>query len=171
LLRERCGEVMTNVNALLYAATSPERFATVFYAVYDDESRTLHYVNAGHPPALVLRTPPNPAAALASAGQHSCVELNSGVPPVGIFEALSTSEQSTQLAPGDWLVIYSDGLIEAENDRGEEFGLERIRRTLHANVFAASAEAMCQGILRAVREYSRGRPQSDDITLAVARVR
>jgi serine phosphatase RsbU (regulator of sigma subunit) len=173
LLLDRCGEVMTNVNTLLYAATSPERFATVFYAVYDDDSRTLHYVNAGHPPALLFRTPslPGPAAALASANQQACVKLNSGVPPVGIFEALPTSEQSTQLAPGDWLVIYSDGLSEAENAQGEEFGLERIMQALRANVRAPSAEAMCQGILRSVLEYSRGRPQADDITLTVAHVR
>jgi sigma-B regulation protein RsbU (phosphoserine phosphatase) len=173
LLLDRCGEVMTNVNTLLYAATSPERFATVFYAVYDDDSRTLHYVNAGHPPALLFRTPslPGPAAALASANQQASVKLNSGVPPVGIFEALPTSEQSTQLAPGDWLVIYSDGLSEAENAQGEEFGLERIMQALRANVRAPSAEAMCQGILRSVLEYSRGRPQADDITLTVAHVR
>jgi len=67
-------------------------------------------------------------------------------------------------------VIYSDGLSEAMNDREEEFGADRLMRTVVEAVGAPSAEAMCQQILRAVQEHSRGRAQSDDITLTVAHV-
>jgi sigma-B regulation protein RsbU (phosphoserine phosphatase) len=98
------------------------------------------------------------------------VRLNSGSPPVGVFEALSATEQHVQLFPGDWLVIYSDGLSEAMNDRDEEFGSDRLMRTVVENLAAPNAETMCQHILRAVHEYSRGRAQSDDITLTVAHV-
>jgi sigma-B regulation protein RsbU (phosphoserine phosphatase) len=69
------------------------------------------------------------------------------------------------------LVIYSDGLSEAMNDREEEFGADRLMRTVVEYLAAPNAEAMCQHILRAVLEYSRGHAQSDDITLTVAHVR
>ena len=174
VLQERCGEVMTNVNTLIYEATDRDRFATVFYAVYDDSSRMLHYVNAGHTPPLLFR----PSAAARAVGgstepaprEHYWMHLNSGSPPVGVFKALSTTDQHVQLLPGDWLVIYSDGLSEAMNDREEEFGSERLMRTVVENLAAPNAETMCQHILRTVNEYSRGRPQADDITLTVAHV-
>jgi len=174
VLRERCGQVMANVNTLIYEATDRDRFATVFYAVYDDSSRVLHYVNAGHAPPMVFR-PTSAARAVGGTAepaprQDSWVHLDSGSPPVGVFEALPATEQQVQLFPGDWLVIYSDGLSEAMNDREEEFGADRLMRTVVEAVGAPSAEAMCQQILRAVQEHSRGRAQSDDITLTVAHV-
>jgi serine phosphatase RsbU (regulator of sigma subunit) len=175
VLRERCGEVMANVNTLIYEATDRDRFATVFYAVYDDSSRMLHYVNAGHTPPLLLR--PSPAARAVGGTsepaprEHHWVYLYSGSPPLGVFEALPAAEQHLQLLPGDWLVIYSDGLSEAMNDREEEFGTERLVRTVEEYLAAPDAEGMCQHILRAVHEYSLGHAQSDDITLTVAHVR
>jgi serine phosphatase RsbU (regulator of sigma subunit) len=174
VLRERCGQVMANVNTLIYEATDRDRFATVFYAVYDDNSRILHYVNAGHTAPLLLRTSPAARAVGGTtefAREHSWIHLNSGSAPVGVFEALPAMEQQVQLLPGDWLVIYSDGLSEAMNDREEEFGADRLMRTVVEYLAAPNAEAMCQHILRAVLEYSRGHAQSDDITLTVAHVR
>ena len=174
LLREHCGQVMANVNTLIYEATDRDRFATVFYAVYEDSSRILHYVNAGHTPPLLFR-PSSSARAVGGNVEPAPREdywehLNSGSPPVGVFEALPTKEQHVQLLPGDWLVIYSDGLSEAMNDREEEFGADRVMRTVIEYGAAPNAEAMCQYILHAVQEHSRGRAQSDDITLTVAHV-
>jgi serine phosphatase RsbU (regulator of sigma subunit) len=174
VLRERCGQVMTSVNTLIYEATDHDRFATVFYAVYEDSSRILHYANAGHTAPLLLRRSPAARAVGGTAEfaprEHSWIHLNSGSPPVGVFEALPASEQQVQLLPGDWLVIYSDGLSEAENDREEEFGADRLMHTVVEHLAAPNAAAMCQHILRAVHEYSRGHAQSDDMTLTVAHV-
>jgi serine phosphatase RsbU (regulator of sigma subunit) len=174
VLRERCGQVMANVNTLIYEATDRDRFATVFYAVYEDNSRILHYVNAGHTAPLLLR----PSSAARAVGgttelgrEHSWTHLNSGSAPVGVFEALPAAEQHVQLLPGDWLVIYSDGLSEAMNDREEEFGADRLMHAVLEYLAAPSAEAMCQHIMGTVLEYSRGHAQSDDITLTVAHVR
>jgi sigma-B regulation protein RsbU (phosphoserine phosphatase) len=165
---------MTSVNTLIYEATDHDRFATVFYAVYEDSSRILHYANAGHTAPLLLRRSPAARAVGGTAEfaprEHSWIHLNSGSPPVGVFEALPAAEQQVQLLPGDWLVIYSDGLSEAENDREEEFGADRLMHTVVEHLAAPNAAAMCQHILRAVHEYSRGHAQSDDMTLTVAHV-
>ena len=158
---ERCGDVVTEVNALLYGATDPGRFATLFYGVYDDVARRLIYSNAGHEPGLLLRAGAN--------RQPAYVRLEAGTPPVGIFATLPAVQSTVEMEPGDWLAIFSDGIPEALNQKEEEFGRERLLEILIGKR-QRSAEEMRDTILGEVTKFCDGRPQSDDLTLIVARV-
>jgi len=196
LLGDRCGEVMAVANSLLFESTDPERFATAFYGVYDDSARRLTYVNAGHHPPLVMRSRPLPLPARASvaaasapvagsertasavqalpqsaspAPEPAVQALEPGAPPLGLFQTLPTAEQHIALEPGDWLLIFSDGIPEALDDRDEEFGQQRITEIVRRSSCVSAVE-MRDAILAAVRDHSAGRPASDDLTLIAARV-
>jgi sigma-B regulation protein RsbU (phosphoserine phosphatase) len=107
-----CGEVLAQLNGSLYEATDAGMFATVFYAVYDESSRVLTYANAGHEPPVLLRS---------ATGDTACERLDSKTPPVGMLPTLPALQTSLQLIPGDWLLIFTDGVTEAPNENGEEF--------------------------------------------------
>ena len=176
LLGDRCGEMVTKVNALLYETTTAERFVTVFYGVYDDATHLLTYANAGHEPPLLVRARVVSAAHAATERgggwvepHPTCVRLDSGTPPVGIFPTLPAVQQIVQLVPGDWLLIFSDGITEAMNEKEEEFGRERLLEVVLRNR-KLTAEKMRHAILTEIVSYSGARPQSDDLTLIVARV-
>lgn len=96
------------------------------------------------------------------------VDLNVGVPPVGMFPALATRNETLQLHGGDWLVIFSDGVSEALNVSGEEFGRDRILGLVREN-HMATVESMRDLLDGAVRDYSCGRPQFDDLTFIVSK--
>jgi len=161
LFGERCGEVVTEVNALLYGATDSDRFATLFYGVYDAATRQLTYSNAGHEPALLVRA--------GGKRRPTCVWLDAGTPPVGIFATLPAVQSAVELEQGDWLAIFSDGIPEARNENEEEFGRERLLEVLMANRQRSAAE-MRDGILDEVTRFSGAQPQPDDWTFIVARV-
>jgi sigma-B regulation protein RsbU (phosphoserine phosphatase) len=157
---EQCGNVVREVNALLYGATDPDRFATLFYGVYDDVMRRLTYSNAGHEPALLVRA--------GVKRQPTYMRLEVGTPPVGIFATLPAVQSTVELEEGDWLAIFSDGIPEALNQKQEEFGCERLLDILMGNRQRSAAE-MRDAILSEVVKFSNGCPQSDDLTLIVAR--
>jgi serine phosphatase RsbU (regulator of sigma subunit) len=180
LLGSRCGELVSTLNGLLYEATSPERFATVFYAIYEDATRQLTYVNSGHLPPLVLRGDGMGAVAAAGHGAAGvraraegapmvCERLETGTPPLGIFQTIPTAEGSVKLEPGDWLLIFSDGISETANEQDVEFGVERLMEVVERNRHRR-AEEMRHAILSEVRAHNGGRPAADDLTLIVARV-
>ncbi len=157
---ERCGDVVTKVNALLYGATDLDRFATLFYGVYDDATRRLIYSNAGHEPALLVRAE--------AKRQPTYVRMEAETLPVGIFASLPAVQSTAELKQGDWLAIFSDGIPEALNQNEEEFGRERLLETLMRNRQRTAGE-MRDAILGEVTKFSDGCPQSDDLTLIVAR--
>lgn len=158
LFQDRCGELLSQLNTLLYESTDPGMFATVFYAVYDESSRVLTYANAGHEPPMLVR-----------AASREYVRLESQTLPAGICQAIPALQTSLQLDPGDWLLIFTDGITEALNTHGEEFGTERITAIMHANL-SQTAETACDEILAALKNHSQGLPQSDDVTLITAHV-
>ncbi len=158
LLGDRCGDVVARVNALLYEATDASKFATLFYAVYVDETRQLTYLNAGHEPPLLV-----------DAARTGARDLSFGTPPVGVFPAIPAGEQTVELAPGEWLLIFSDGLTEALDEHEEQFGRERVVQVVLKNP-RRSASEMRNAILAEVRSHSSGRPLADDLTLVVAHV-
>ena len=148
--------VMAAVNRQVYQSSLADRYATVFYGVFDEGTRTLHYVNAGHNPPLVIRR------------DRSIGWLETGGAPVGMFPDWAYEEGTLQLDPGDLVVAYTDGVIEAENPEGEEWGAEGLRRA------AAASESPCpddivHAIFTSMDEFSRCR-QTDDATVAVLRV-
>jgi sigma-B regulation protein RsbU (phosphoserine phosphatase) len=177
LVGERCADLAARVNGLLYESTDDARYATIFYGIYDDAARSLVYVNAGHNPPLLVR-----AGQTVSAGADggvatltetvpACRALEVVIPPVGLFPSLAVAEQRVQLESGEWLVIYSDGLTEAINGHGEEFGVDRLAAVVSREQnHGATAGTMRDAIISAVRAHTGDLPQADDITLIVARV-
>jgi serine phosphatase RsbU (regulator of sigma subunit) len=155
--QDRCGELLSHLNTLLYESTDPGVFATVFYAVYDESSRVLTYANAGHEPPIL-----RPAS-------RECLRLNSQTPPAGICSSMPALQASVRLEPGDWLLIFTDGITEALNTDDEQFGTDRLLAAMDGN-FECGAEEARSRILAAVRDHSRGLAQWDDMTLIVAHV-
>jgi sigma-B regulation protein RsbU (phosphoserine phosphatase) len=159
-LGDCCGEVLAQLNTSVYEATDAGMFATVFYAVYDESSRVLTYANAGHKPPVLLRSVP---------GRPASESLDSKTPPVGVLPAVPALQTSLQLIPGDWLLIFTDGVTEATNENGEEFGRERVSAVMARNV-GRTADEMRDAVLAELRSHSRGVVQRDDVTLIAARV-
>jgi sigma-B regulation protein RsbU (phosphoserine phosphatase) len=153
---DRCGEVLAKASHMLFETTTAERFATVFYGVYDPATRVLTYANAGHCPPMLVRG-------------GDCMRLGSLTPPAGMMAALPALQQSVELAPGDWLLIFSDGIQEAAGDSGEDFGDGGLLDSL-GRLGKGTAAEVCAGIVDEVRDYIRERRQADDITLIAVRV-
>jgi sigma-B regulation protein RsbU (phosphoserine phosphatase) len=145
------------VNALFFGSTFAERFATMFFAVYDDASRQLRYVNCGHNHPLVLR----------ASGEALWLESSATV--LGLFPDWDCTLVELQLAPGDTLIVYSDGVTEARSDDGEFFGDKRLLETVRAHSRLPVTEMM-NAVVADVQRFS-GSVQEDDLTVLVARVR
>jgi Stage II sporulation protein E (SpoIIE) len=104
--------VVHAVNRQLHASSPADRYATLFYGVFDEATHRLEYVNAGHNPPLLIR------------GGNSLVGLETGGPPVGIFADSVYSAGIVQLNAGDLIVAYTDGVVEARDTAGEEWGVQ-----------------------------------------------
>jgi phosphoserine phosphatase RsbU/P len=104
-----------------YASSLADRYATVFYGVFDRWTRMLRYVNAGHPPPVVLR-------------RNGVIDrLEMGGAPIGMFPDSSYDEGVVQLDPGDVVITYTDGVIEAVNQSGEEWGVQVLLKATAAS--------------------------------------
>jgi sigma-B regulation protein RsbU (phosphoserine phosphatase) len=145
------------LNRHLYHSTTPEKYATLFLAIYDRSRRTLRYANAGHLPALLLRT------------DGSLRKLTSGGMVIGLFEEISIDEAEIELQPGDLVVAFSDGVTEPENEFGE-FGEVRLIELLRENSQLPLAR-ISDEITQAVNDWIGGAEQPDDLTLLLARPR
>ena len=151
-------EIVARVNRLLADASPDASYVTLCYAEFDEHTSTLRYTNAGHHPPLVCR-------AASEAG--SLIEsLESGGTVVGLFADASYEQAAVQLYSGDLFVAFTDGLLEAHNVEGEEFGDTRIRAVLQQHA-QHDAEAVKQALLDAVHEWTGGQEQEDDLTLIV----
>jgi phosphoserine phosphatase RsbU/P len=148
--------VLGAVNRQVYASALPDRYATLFYGLFDGATRILYYVNAGHNPPMVIRR------------DGSIIWLETGGAPVGMFPDSIYREGAVQLNPGDLLLAYTDGVIEALNPAGEEWGVEGLRSAATASD-ARCADEIVHAIFRSMDEFSRGR-QTDDATVVVLRV-
>jgi phosphoserine phosphatase RsbU/P len=148
--------VVRQVNRSLWQNTPPGDFATLFFGIYADPQRRLTYINCGHNPPLCVR-------------RHGAIErLGATATVLGAFEEWECALGRIQLAAGDLLVVYSDGVTEAR--RGdEEFGEERLIELLRSRT-DAEPEDIVSAILDCVQEFGAG-DRSDDLTLLVARIR
>ena len=148
--------VVAAVNRQAHASSVAGRYATLFYGVLDNRTRTLQYVNAGHNPPVVIRR------------DGSVLWLETGGVPVGMFPDYVYAEGAVQLEPGDVVVAYTDGVTEALNSSGEEWGVEGFQRSATKNR-GGTAEQVVSAIFEAMEEYANG-CQTDDATVAVLRV-
>ena len=158
LALEDLPRLLRSVNHLFYKNTENNHYATMFFAVYDDQSRMLRYVNCGHNPPLLLR-------------KNGDVEwLPATATVLGLFEEWDCSVAERQLGAGDVLVIYTDGISEAApSEEAEEFGDERLIQSVRTHG-SKSADEMLEAIIAEVQSFSQGH-QADDMTLIVARCR
>jgi serine phosphatase RsbU (regulator of sigma subunit) len=147
--------LLKSVNRLFYENTPDDRYATMFYALYGDDSRELEYANCGHNPPLLFRADGSVELLMATATV------------VGLFPDWQCATRTVALQPNEVLVIYTDGVTEANDAEGNEFGMGRLRETVRANLCKSPAELLA-AIQDAVQRFSPGE-QSDDLTLVVAR--
>ena len=151
------GSVLSEVNTMLTENNDTMMFVTLVYALYDPETGVLTYSNGGHCNPLVVH-PDSSSEELA---------LTGGV-ALGVMPDLEYREAQTALNPGDTLVLYTDGVSEAMNAQGEEFGVERLQQ-LFTGQPPASARTAIETIMQAVSDFAGDTPQSDDVTCLVLR--
>jgi sigma-B regulation protein RsbU (phosphoserine phosphatase) len=144
------------LNSIVCANTASDRFITFFYAQLDRAARRLSYVNAGHNHPFVVHRD----------GSHERLQAGGGV--LGIFEDQTYSLGTAQLAPGDCVLLFTDGVTEACDSQGEEFGEQRLLHLLRES-HASSLEKMQTQILAAVQSFSAS-PWADDATLLLLSV-
>lgn len=145
------------INAMLCERSVSGQFATLFWGIFDPLSGTLKYVNAGHGSPLLIKK-----------AQGRTEKLSEGGPVLGLLPRAGYSASTVQIEAGDTLVVYSDGISEAENAKQEEFGDERV-----VELGAASADLepkeICAKIMNEVDAYSHSNSAPDDRTLLVIR--
>jgi serine phosphatase RsbU (regulator of sigma subunit) len=149
------GECLTRTNQVLLEQNPMDLFVTLFYGVFDPSSGLLTYANAGHNPPCLRRA-------------DGAVELLAGAPGLvlGAMPGITYRDHLVQVRSGDRLVLYTDGVTEAFNPAGEEYGMERLLVDVGAHGGAAAA-ALVERIFEQVRIFAGEAPQSDDITLTV----
>jgi sigma-B regulation protein RsbU (phosphoserine phosphatase) len=150
-------EVNRRLNDMLHQSTSASRYATLFFALYDPQDRSLHYSNAGHFPPIHL-------------GAQGASYLSQGGLPIGLMPDSLYGEGRRELGIGDLLAFYTDGVVETPNANGEEFGNARFVEILGRHSGLSLSELLTQ-VIDAVAVWSGGGPPHDDVTLVLARTR
>ena len=145
----------TRVNSVVCENIVPNRFISCFYALLDMKTRKLSYANAGHYAPMLVR-------------DGRCVRLTEGGPVLGVFPEQSYQQHVVQLRSGDFMVLFTDGVTEACNENGEEFGEDRLQELLISGQRLQAAQ-MREKIMTAVTGFSNGN-FDDDVTLMVLRV-
>jgi sigma-B regulation protein RsbU (phosphoserine phosphatase) len=145
------------LNQQIYNFTSANKFASFFYAVYDDSESKLTYCNAGHNPPLYFN-------------EHGFQRLVRGGTVVGIFPDAEFEQETIRLQCGDILLAYTDGIIESVNEYGEEFGEQRLINLIQ-HKRDLTAEQLQKVIVDEVLSWAFEEERDDDMTLIVARFR
>jgi sigma-B regulation protein RsbU (phosphoserine phosphatase) len=147
--------VLAHINRHLLAVAPEGMFATAFYGVYDSYERRLVYASGGHPAPIVRKR----------SGGIRELEVAAGL-PLGVAEEESWREREIVLAPGDSLLLYTDGILEGTNGLGEPFGRRRLDATL--GLGPSRAGPLVQHLERHYKNFCNGAPDMDDRTLLVA---
>ena len=148
------GEVMRHVNRhVTRLEKKSTQFVTVFYGILNIENGELRYARAGHEPALMLMPD----------GSVERLPHKSGM-AIGLWEDIVLDEETITLPPGATLLLYTDGMTDCRNPKGEPFGLEGIKALLSTFV-GLSAQEVCDRMLQTLIDYQHGSKQDDDVTL------
>ncbi|MEJ2506246.1 MAG: SpoIIE family protein phosphatase [Ignavibacteriaceae bacterium] len=146
------------INDLIFANTSDGRFITFFWCLIKNKEKKLTYVNAGHNPPLLIRN-------------GKITKLQKGGVILGVIETMVPYlSEELVLQKDDVLVLFTDGISEAMNKKGEEFSDEKLEKTA-LKLAGESADNILNGIKNEVRNFTAGAPQSDDITMLVIKVK
>jgi sigma-B regulation protein RsbU (phosphoserine phosphatase) len=146
--------ILAKVNDYLFETNLPESFVTAVYGVLDRQNHVFSYANAGHNPPFLLH--PSGKMQLLSVGGLL----------MGAFGNVTYEETSITLGPGDILVFYTDGVTEAQDDKGNEFGLERLRAMVH-RLRNHPARDIVQQVSESVRSFQSSPAAQDDLTLSI----
>lgn len=149
-------ELANRANRLLCGSMPGNRYATLMMARFDPGRGQCEYVNAAQCQAIVLRR----------SGEVELLDAT-GL-PVGMFPDTGYESRRLELAPGEALMIYSDGVTDAQSPAGEEFGMDRLL-ALMRTLAGGTAQQICDGVLEAIHQFVEAAPQYDDITVMVAR--
>lgn len=149
-------ECLARSNDLLLASTDLERYATLFYGVLDTRGHTIEYCNAGHNPPFVFRKGCRPE------------RLEVGGTVLGCFRASDYSGARVAIGPGDVLVMFSDGVTEAQNDRGEEFGDSGVAAVITSSI-EDPAESLMLKLVEMARAHAGQAAPGDDVTVVVVK--
>lgn len=149
-------ETINSVNQYLAENTPANRFVTLFIAELDSNAGTLQYINAGHNPPLLAKS------------DGTVQQLASGGFPLGILPMAQYEVGSIDINPGEALVVYSDGVSEANNLKGDEFGLERLEEVVKRNL-GASASGLRDKVESALSAFTQTAPANDDITMVIVK--
>jgi predicted permease len=153
-------ELAAKMNGFIYRSTATNKYATFFYAQIDQRSRRLRYVNAGHnAPYLVRR----------SDAHLDITELGAGGTVLGLFPEVQYDEATLDLCPGDLLVAFTDGITEALDSEGQEFGEQRLKDFL-CGATGKTAEQISTNLASRIREWIGDAEQHDDLTFVVVAV-
>jgi sigma-B regulation protein RsbU (phosphoserine phosphatase) len=150
--------VVTNVNHLLYELGEPGMFVTIFYGIIEQTTRRLTFVRAGHDRPFLLHA-------------GTIEQLGGGGSALGLLreEEFILDDEQTILAPGDRLVLYTDGLIDVVNPAGELYDRRRLEMLLRSNAHQPSEE-LCKAIFKALAQFQGSAEQFDDMTMLVLEV-
>jgi sigma-B regulation protein RsbU (phosphoserine phosphatase) len=179
--------LVSSMNKLLHSSTDASSFATFFYAQFDERTGHLTYVNAGHNPPILVRAA---AAARAKSTGHAATRssdsravaletdkgpdqidlLTTGGPIIGAFHNCSYEQETVELQSGDVLVAYTDGLTEAVNPDGKEFGEQGLRSVITRSTDLPAGE-MIKRIIDSVHEWCGEIAPHDDLTLVIMKVK
>ena len=191
----RLTDLVFAMSRLLWQSTSDSAYASFFFCEFDNETRDLTYVNAGHNPPMIVRRLPvavggdaslrrrmyNLPGDSAGNGEHGIVVgtsreevlitlLTEGGPIIGTFLDGAYKQATVHMESGDLLVAYTDGVTEALNPAGEEFGEERLISIVAESLKLTACE-LTQTIIANLKEWQRDAPQHDDVTFVVAKVK
>jgi len=144
------------LNTEIGAVSDPEKYVTLLVGEIDTNKRKIHYVNCGHNPALLFR-----------ARTGTLTRLDASCPPIGLSPEEICELASENLVAGDVLIFYTDGVTEAENRLGEEFGMERLSATVLSGS-SLSAEDLMSNIYNAAADFC-GDNFNDDVTILVVK--
>jgi serine phosphatase RsbU (regulator of sigma subunit) len=149
--------VLARLSPMVRRTTGKRMFVTLLLAVLDREEGTLTVASAGHPPLLLTR-------------EGRLEEVGKGAPPLGTFKDARFEAEARPLAPGDLLVLYSDGLVEALDGEGREYGRERLERVVAQVENGRSALSIREAILSDLAAFRGNAESADDVTAVVVRV-
>ena len=150
-------DIVARLNAGLHSVSDGVRYVTLLLAELNVEQHTVRYINCGHNPALLLRAQTGEVATMGS----SC-------PPLGMFARAACSVSESELHSGDILVFYTDGLVEAENASGEQFGMDRLVAVVKGNSILP-AERIMTNLFQAAVGFHGGFSFNDDVTILVVK--
>jgi sigma-B regulation protein RsbU (phosphoserine phosphatase) len=153
-------QIVGKLNRLLFDSTNGEHYVTFFYAMFDHSTQLLTYVNAGHNPPLYLR----------AGSDDGFRQLTAGGLVAGAFEHSAYEQETVQMRSNDLLFLYTDGLTEALNLTGEEFGTNRMMETLKS-ISSLPVSQIRDEFVKRVKEWCFGMPLYDDLTFVVMKVK